>query len=76
MLGQVASDFKLGDKTIRIAQVAGEVFVLQLGFASDDLFNLLGKGLISFFFAVEELGALGCIVYNLRNLQNGLSYSS
>ena len=75
MLGQVASDFKLGDKTIRIAQVAGEIFLLQLSFASYDLLYFLGKGLVSFFFAVEELGALGCIVYNLRNLQTGFSYS-
>lgn len=73
VLSEVASEFKFGNETICIAQVPSQIPLLELSLSRDDLFDLLGEDLVSFFFAIEEFGSFGSVVDNFRNLVSCLS---
>lgn len=68
VLRQVAGKLELGDETVSVAQIAGEVLLFEFSFAGDDLLDLPGEDFVADLFAVKELGAFGGIVNDLRDL--------
>lgn len=68
VLRQVTGKLELGDETVSVAQIAGEVLLFKRGLAGDDLLNFPGEDFVADLFAVKELGAFGGIVDDLRDL--------